>query len=159
MSKPPSYSAAFKAVLLAANNKGGSSPSYQQLADYSVVQSLFPYIAFQRRPHVRLLLVTLQKAFYGFFDGRQTLNLTRLQDEDGGHTIFLDEFDFLENDLVGLICRAPQISNPFLLSFIRGAVLPRHDSPQTPSGNVSPFAERPRPDFKRDHWDRRRAPR
>src|SRR5260370_36227765 len=59
------------------------------------------------------MAVTLHKAFQGFFDGRKTLNLTRLEDEDGGYIIFLDEFDFLENDLVGLICRAPQISNPF----------------------------------------------
>ena len=59
------------------------------------------------------MLVTLQKAFYGFFDGRETLNLTRLQDEKGGFVIFLDEFDFLEHDLVSLICRSPQISNPF----------------------------------------------
>jgi hypothetical protein len=121
--------AAFKAVLLAANNKSGSSPSYQQLADHPVVQSLFPYIAFQRRPHVRLLLVTLQKAFYGFFDGRQTLNLTRLQNEDGGHTIFLDEFDFLENDLVGLICRAPQISNPFHFVELFYRAMTRHKLP------------------------------
>ncbi len=121
--------AAFKAVLLAANNKSGSSPSYQQLADHAVVQSLFPYIAFQRRPHVRLLLVTLQKAFHGFFDGRQTLNLTRLQDEDGGHTIFLDEFDFLENDLVGLICHAPQISNPFHFVELFYRAMIRHKLP------------------------------
>jgi thiaminase len=106
---------AFKSALLAANNKSGNAPSYERLADHPVIQSLFPCIAFKRRPEVRLMLVTLQKALYGFFDGRQTLNLTRLEDADGGYVIFLDEFDFLENDLVGLICRAPQINNPFRL--------------------------------------------
>lgn len=104
---------AFRAVLIAANNKNGTAPAFRKLADHPVVQSLFPCIAFKRRPEVRLLLVTLQKAFYGFFDGRETLNLTRLQDEKGGYVIFLDEFDFLEHDLVSLICRSPQISNPF----------------------------------------------
>src|SRR5258708_8486791 len=86
-------------------------------------------MAFQRGPHVGLLVVTLEKAFYGFFDGRQTLNLTRLQDEDGGHTIFMDEFDFLENDLVGLICRAPQISNPFHFVELFYRAMTRHKLP------------------------------
>lgn len=104
---------AFRGALLAANNKQGETPAYKKLANHPVVQSLFPCIAFKRRPEVRLMLVTLQKAFYGFFDGYQTLNLTTLQDDDGGYVIFLDEFDFLENDLVGLICHSPQISNPF----------------------------------------------
>lgn len=104
---------AFKAALLAANDKSGNAPAYRKLADHPVVQSLLPCLAFKRRPEVRLLLVTLQKAFYGFFDGRETLNLTRLQGARGGYVLFLDEFDFLEHDLVSLICRSPQISNPF----------------------------------------------
>lgn len=104
---------AFKAALLGANNKRGNSPAYLRLIEHPVIQALFPYIAFKRRPEIRLMAVTLQKAFYGFFDGKKTLNLTRLEEDDGGYVIFLDEFDFLENDLVGLICRAPQISNPF----------------------------------------------
>src|SRR5260221_305960 len=69
---------AFKAALLGANNKQGNSLPYQRLADHPVVQSLFPCIALKRRPQVRLMAVTLHKAFHGFFDGRKTLNLTRL---------------------------------------------------------------------------------
>ena len=67
---------AFKAALLGANNKQGNSLPYQRLADHPVVQSLFPCIAFKRRPEVRLMAVTLHKAFHGFFDGQKTLNLT-----------------------------------------------------------------------------------
>jgi hypothetical protein len=119
---------AFKLALLAAH-KSGDARSYQELADHPVVQSLFPYIAFKRRPQVRLLLVTLQKAYYGFFDGLRTLNLTRLQDPDGGYIIFLDEFDFLENDLVGLICRSPQISNPFYFIERFYSAMERHKLP------------------------------
>jgi hypothetical protein len=120
---------AFKAALLGANNKRGNSPAYQRLADHPVIQSLFPCIAFKRRPEIRLMAVTLQKAFYGFFDGRKTLNLTRLEDEDGGYVLFLDEFDFLENDLVGLICRAPQISNPFRVVELFYRAMTRHKLP------------------------------
>jgi len=40
---------------------------------------------------------------------QETLSLSRLS----GYLIFLDEFDFLENDLIGLICRSPQIDDPF----------------------------------------------
>ena len=73
--------------------------------------------------------MTLQKAFYGFFDGRQTLNLTRLQNADGGYVIFLDEFDFLENDLVGLICRSPQIDDPFHFVELFYSAMLRHKLP------------------------------
>src|SRR5436305_12864488 len=41
---------AFKAALLGANNKRGNSPAYHKLADHPVIQSLFPCIAFKRRP-------------------------------------------------------------------------------------------------------------
>src|SRR5260370_42609048 len=44
-------------------------------------------------------------------------------------TIFLDEFDFLENDLVGLICHAPQISNPFHFVELFYPAMIRHKLP------------------------------
>jgi len=100
--------------LLAAGGKRGNTSAFQDLIDHPVIQSLFPCIAFERKPQVRLMLITLHKAFYGFFDGKRTLNLTGLQDEEGGYRIYLDEFDFLENDLVDLICRSREISDPFL---------------------------------------------
>ncbi|GCE50474.1 hypothetical protein EI42_05832 [Thermosporothrix hazakensis] len=102
----------FKFILLTYYHKGNIK-IYEKLLDHPVIQYLFPYIAFKRRKEVRILLVTLQKAYYGFFDGKRTLNLTRLQHLDGGYIIFLDEFDFLEHDLVSLICRSAQIGNPF----------------------------------------------
>lgn len=120
---------AFKAALLGANNKRGNSPAWQRLADHPVIQSLFPCIAFKRCAEIRLMAVTLQKAFYGFFDGQKTLNLTRLEDEDGGYVIFLDEFDFLENDLVRLICRAAQISDPFRVVELFYRAMTRHKLP------------------------------
>ena len=74
--------------------------------------------------------MTLQKAFYGFFDGEKTINLTTLTDDDGGYIIFLDEFDFLENDLVGLICRAPQICDPFHLVELFYKAMKQHKLPR-----------------------------
>ncbi|MBE7512428.1 MAG: hypothetical protein HS103_06395 [Anaerolineales bacterium] len=97
----------FKTVILTAKQK--RKKDYGKLLDHPVIQGLFPFIRFLRRPEVRILLVTLHKAFYGFFDGSETLSLSRLS----GYLIFLDEFDFLENDLIGLICRSPQIDDPF----------------------------------------------
>src|SRR5260370_6816733 len=104
----------FKGGLLGARGKRGNTSAYQQLIEDPVIQSLFPCIAFKRKPEVQLMLTTLHKAFYGFFDGKKTLNLTRLQGEEGGYRVYLHEFDFLENDLVDLICRTQEISDPFL---------------------------------------------
>lgn len=97
----------FRAVILAAKEK--SPRDYKRLLDHAAVQSLFPFIAFQRRPKARLLLVSLQKLFYGFFNGERTLTGTQLKN----YVIFADEFDFLENDLINLIVRSPQIDDPF----------------------------------------------
>src|SRR5260370_36409411 len=75
---------AFKAALLGANNRRGTSPDYHRLADLAVVQSLFSRIAFKRRPGIRLMDVPLQKAFYGFFEGPKNPNLARLENVAGG---------------------------------------------------------------------------
>lgn len=52
--------------------------------------------------------------------------------------LFLDEFDFLEHDLVTLICRSPQISDPFdfVANFYRAMArhkLPKADFPLHPN--------------------------
>ncbi|MCS6821669.1 MAG: hypothetical protein NZ551_07355 [Microscillaceae bacterium] len=67
----------------------------------------------------RIFLVSLQKAFYGFFDGKQVINLYKLKsnkEKQETNIIFLDEFDFLENDLLTQICKDTAIEQPF--SFI-----------------------------------------
>jgi hypothetical protein len=99
--------------LLISLHRSGSTKLHEELLDHPVIRSLFPYIAFKRDSQIRILLMTLHKAYYGFFDGFKTLNMTRLKGHDGGFTIFLDEFDFLEHDLISMICRAPQIEDPF----------------------------------------------
>ena len=110
---------------------------YNWLVSHPVVEGFFPAIPFRLRPEVRIMLTTLHKAYYGFFDGSQMRSLTDLSDDERP-VVFLDEFDFLEHDLVGLICRAPQISDPFDFSanFYRAMArhkLPKADFPLHPS--------------------------
>jgi hypothetical protein len=103
----------FQAAVLGVKTKRGNNAAYRFLLDHPIIQALFPFIAFKRRPEIRLIALTIQKAYYGFFDGSKKLNLARLTGEDGGYTIFMDEFDYLENTLVHLICESAQITNPF----------------------------------------------
>ena len=128
---------AIRWVLQVTRDPGERSQTYNWLVNHPVVEAFFPAIPFRLRPTVRVMLVTLQKAYYGFFDGSQTRNLTDLSDDER-LIIFLDEFDFLEHDLVSLICRAPQISDPFdfAANFYRAMArhkLPKADFPLHPN--------------------------
>ena len=105
----------FRQLLL--DLKKRDAKTYSQLLDIPIVQELFPYIRFKREDHVVVFLITIQKAFLGFFDGEVNLNLTKLRGRDGNNIIFLDEYDFLENELISLICDAEQIIQPF--NFVR----------------------------------------
>lgn len=95
------------------DHKGVFGGMYAVLINEPIVQALFPYLHFKHDPEVRVLLVTLQKLFRGFFDGRKMVNIFRLLDEDSGFVIFLDEFDFLEENLIDLLCEDAAISSPF----------------------------------------------
>lgn len=124
---------AFRWVLQVTRDANEQSKVYKWLVSHPIVEAFFPAIPFRLRSEVRIMLVTLHKAYYGFFDGIQMRSLTDLSDEPYP-IIFLDEFDFLENDLVTLICRAPQITDPFDFTahFYRAMVhhkLPRIDFP------------------------------
>ena len=91
------------------------------------IRHLFPYIDFKYNidekgvPRRKLFLVTLQKFFHGFFDGRRVVNLMSFQDSkkvkkahaNNEFIIFLDEFDFLEPDLLNLIADDIKIEHPF----------------------------------------------
>lgn len=119
----------FQAVLM-----DSPKATYEELTENTAIQTLFPYIAFKRHPETKVLLVTIQKAFRGFFNGRTIINISRLTGKDGNHIIFLDEFDFLENELIGLLCDTKQIEQPFqLVEFfynrIKNHKLPLQDYP------------------------------
>ncbi len=128
---------AVRLVIQMTRDKNEQGAVYTWLVSHPVVETLFPAIAFRRRPEVRIMLVTLHKAYYGFFDGAQIRSLTDLSAQTNA-IIFLDEFDFLENDLVKLICRVPQISDPFdfVACFYRAMAfhkLPKQDFPLHPN--------------------------
>ncbi|HEU5423465.1 MAG TPA: hypothetical protein VFU72_08005, partial [Nitrolancea sp.] len=131
---------AFRLVLTVARDRAEQNERYRWLAGHAVMESLFPAIPFRRRPEVRILLMTLQKAYYGFYDGVATRNLSNLVDDERT-VIFLDEFDFLEHDLVNMICRAPQVQDPFDFTahFYRAMArhkLPHPDFPQHNDQNI-----------------------
>lgn len=95
------------------------------LLNHPIVQTLFPFIAFTQNHHAKVLLLTIQKGYLGFFDGEKNINLMQLTD----HIIFLDEFDFLESDLIDLICSSPQIEDPFLFVEMFYRTMKRHKLP------------------------------
>lgn len=93
---------------------------FTYLCSLPLIQKLFPYIQFKYSSEARLLLVTIQKAFHGFFDGYKTVNLTRFTPSDSkdnkendGYVVFLDEFDFLEPELVSNLCDDGEIKYIF----------------------------------------------
>ncbi len=106
----------FKSIIKKAFSEQNKK-SYNELINSSTIKSLFPYLDFKHNPsEKRIFLVSLQKAFYGFFDGQQSINLYKLENDtekDEQNIIFLDEFDFLENDLLNQICKDTNIEQPF----------------------------------------------
>ncbi|HWS84152.1 MAG TPA: WYL domain-containing protein, partial [Ktedonobacteraceae bacterium] len=124
-------------VLQVTRDENEQGKVYTWLVSHPVVEAFFPAIPFRRRPEVRIMLITLHKAYYGFFDGAQMRSLTDLS-ADKRLIVFLDEFDFLEHDLVTLICRGPQITDPFafMANFYRAMAhhkLPKADFPLHPN--------------------------
>ena len=115
-----------------------STGDYDFFTSNFAVQTLFPYIQFKLVPTSKVLLLTIQKAFHGFFDGKQMVTLSNLKDQNGQNIIFLDEFDFLESDLISLICNSFQIDETFkFVEFFYNAMkqhkLPLNDYPISPN--------------------------
>ena len=123
----------FRGLVADANGK----PRFEALVSHPIIQKLFPYIAFQRNQEIKVLLITIQKAFHGFFDGKQVVTLSSLNRHNGGHIIFLDEFDFLENDLISLICESSQIEETFSFVEYFYKAMKRHKLP-LPNYPISP---------------------
>lgn len=111
----------FKAILKEAKKNSQSKPAkgfsqwdFDTIINFNAFKTLFPYIHFKESKSSRLLLITVQKAFFGFFDGERNINISRLDSRgNDNYIIFLDEFDFLENDLIDLISQDYEIRNPF----------------------------------------------
>ncbi|MBX3057643.1 MAG: hypothetical protein KF770_14350 [Anaerolineae bacterium] len=87
--------------------------THKRLLSDAGIWQLFPYVEFLHNPAQPVLLVTVQKLLYGFFNGRANERLLSLED----HIIFLDEFDMQEKEMLSFLCRSPEIQNSF--EFVR----------------------------------------
>lgn len=111
----------FKIIIQEAHNNRNSKPKhgfsqkdFSHISNLPAFKALFPYLHFKENPNAKLLLMTIQKAFFGFFDGSRNVSISTLEgQENGNYIIFLDEFDFLENDLINLISQDFEIADPF----------------------------------------------
>lgn len=84
------------------------------LAELPLWRALFPYLHFRETPACRLLLLTVQKAFHGVFDGEKTQRLGQWAAPATGRYVFVfDEFDFLENDLLTMLADDREVRDPF----------------------------------------------
>lgn len=83
------------------------------------IWQLFPFIQFENDEQTNVLVGTIQKFCYGYFNGKNFSKLHSLKHRDEGqnYVIFLDEFDFLENEILNILCQEPQLQNS--IEFIR----------------------------------------
>lgn len=93
--------------------KKNSPTKYSQFLKDKNIWQLFPYIQFENDDESKVLLGTIQKFCYGFFDGKKKQKITALQNR----VIFLDEFDFLEKEILGILCKETPLNNP--LEFVK----------------------------------------
>ena len=81
---------------------------HELLLNEPIIWEIFPYVEFEKNPECNVLLVTIHKVLSGFFNGKTDLKLASVEDK----IIFLDEFDFLESDILKILCDEPTIINP-----------------------------------------------
>jgi len=86
---------------------------HSELCSNGHIWKLFPYVEFENNPEINILLVTIQKVLMGFFDGKKDIKIASIESK----IIFLDEFDFLEQEIIKILCDEPSVINP--LEFVR----------------------------------------
>ena len=85
---------------------------YQDFVENPIITGLFPYLKIRNEnAPENVVLTTIHKGFYGIFDGTRTIQLTEIEDA----LMFLDEFDFLENNLTDMITSELDIKNPLTM--------------------------------------------
>ncbi|MEL7141730.1 MAG: hypothetical protein AAGL08_05855, partial [Cyanobacteria bacterium J06573_11] len=73
------------------------------------VWRLFPAISWHDEKQ-HLLIMTTQKLFSSFYDGQNTVRMSSGQ--LNGHVIFMDEFDYQSDVLLGLLAQAQAVQEP-----------------------------------------------
>ncbi|MDM8520013.1 DEAD/DEAH box helicase family protein [Anaerolineales bacterium HSG6] len=86
---------------------------HSNLLQNEQIWQLFPYIKFLKDENRPVLLVTVQKLLYGFFDGKSKQSIISLSDK----IIFLDEFEVQESVILKAMCAHDGIRNNF--EFVR----------------------------------------
>ncbi len=83
------------------------------------VWALYPYVQFENDDNTNVCVGTIQKFCHGFFNGVRDMKLHDVEhpDKDANIVIFLDEFDFLENEILSILSKEPQLNNP--MEFVR----------------------------------------
>lgn len=94
-------------------NRNNDEILYEELKFNKFIWKLFPYVEFENNPDANILLVTIQKVLMGFFDGKKDIKIASVENK----IIFLDEFDFLEQEIIKNLCDEPSVINP--LEFVR----------------------------------------
>lgn len=89
------------------------SEFYERIKSNKLIWKLFPYVEFENDPDANVLLVTIHKVLRGFFDGKKDIKIASIENK----IIFLDEFDFLEQEIIKILCDEPSVINP--LEFVR----------------------------------------
>lgn len=93
--------------------KKHSAKKYKAFLLNPNIWQLFPYIQFEYDPNTTILLGTIQKLCYGFFDGNKKQRLPIFENK----VIFLDEFDFLEAEILQILAKDTSLNNP--LEFLK----------------------------------------
>lgn len=86
---------------------------HEALKSNEFVWKLFPYVEFENNPDANILLTTIHKVLMGFFDGKKDIKIASIENK----IVFLDEFDFLEQEIMKILCNEPSIINP--LEFVK----------------------------------------
>lgn len=74
---------------------------------------IFPYMGFENCTKPSVLFMTIQKALHGFFDGDRKVNISNIENKIAA----IDEFEFVEQDMLKILCEEDSISNQ--LEFIK----------------------------------------
>ena len=81
----------------------------EQLMQDEGIWRLFPYVEFLHKETRPVLLVSIHKLLYGFFNGRSHERILSLKD----NIIFMDEFDVQEKEMLSFLSQSPEIQNSF----------------------------------------------
>ena len=73
------------------------------------IRRLFPAISWHAEKQ-HLLIMTTQKLFSSFYDGQNTVRMS--SGHLSGHVIFMDEFDYQSDILLGLLAQAQAVQEP-----------------------------------------------